>query len=123
MSWHTNKLKMALGLGGVVSLYGLFTMAALFIPYPRIGMGERAFIIIAFVVITLPFILLFSFIMSRRKKKKEALKGEAGGSAAAPDAPSANGQPAVSSPAGSYGNLLAGAEEAVQFLKSSNLGS
>jgi len=115
---------MVVGLGGVVSVYGIFAMAAFLIPYPRLTPYNRALIVVAFFLITLPFVLLFGFIMSRRKKKKEAAAAAASEGASA-DAGAADAQAAAntSTPAGSYGNLSTGAEEAVQFLKSSNLGS
>lgn len=121
MSWHTNKLKSAIGLGGIVSIYGLITLLTFMVPYPRLGMMQRTIIIVAFVLITLPFVLLIGFVMSRRKKKKEAADA-----AAAPpvDAAATNGDaPKLSSPAGSYSDLSTGTEEAVQFLKTSNLGT
>ena len=59
MSWHTNKLKVALGFGGMISFYGIFMMAAYLIPYPQLGYMERTIIVVAFVLLTLPFILLF----------------------------------------------------------------
>ncbi len=115
---------MVVGLGGVVSVYGIFAMAAFMIPYPRLTPYNRALIVVAFFLITLPFVLLFGFIMSRRKKKKEAAAAEASAGASA-DAGAGDAQAAAntSTPAGSYGTLSTGAEEAVQFLKSSNLGS
>lgn len=121
MSWHTNKLKSAIGLGGIVSIYGVVTLLTFMVPYPRLGMMQRTIIIVAFVLITLPFVLLIGFVMSRRKKKKEAADA-----AAAPpvDAAATNGDaPKLSSPAGSYSDLSTGTEEAVQFLKTSNLGT
>ena len=122
MSWHTNKLKVALGFGGMISFYGIFMMAAYLIPYPQLGYMERTIIVVAFVLLTLPFILLFTFLMSRRKKKQKA--AEAAVAAPAADTAGTNGQPtAPSTPSGGYSDLSSGAEEAVQFLKSSNLGT
>jgi type VI secretion system protein ImpL len=84
---------------------------------------ERTIIVVAFILLTLPFVLLFGFIMSRRKKKKEAAAGESSTSTADAGGADAAAAANASAPAGSYGNLSTGAEEAVQFLKSSNLGS
>ncbi|MDI1242781.1 MAG: type VI secretion system membrane subunit TssM [bacterium] len=99
-------------------------MAAIIFPYPRLGYMERTIIVVAFILLTLPFVLLFGFVMSRRKKKKEAQAAEASPSTG-DHAGAATGEAAANTPApaGSYGNLSTGAEEAVQFLKSSNLGS
>ena len=123
MGWHTNKLKMLLGLSGMFSFYGIVILATYLVPIPRLGYMERTVIVIAFVMITLPFVLLSGFLMSRRKKKKEAQEAEASAAAASNgDAPAAAQTP-PSAPAGSYSALTAGAEEAVQFLKTSNLGT
>lgn len=117
-----SKLKMVLGLGGLFSFYGVMTLATLFVPYPRLGYMERTIIIVAFILITLPFILLIGFVMSRRKKKKEAKAAES--AATVSDDAAAGDKPAkLSTPSGDIGGLSSGAEEAVQFLKSSNLGA
>lgn len=126
MSWHTDQLKYALGFGGVLSFYGIFSLITYMVPYPRLGYMERTIIVLAFVLITLPFFLLIGFVISRRKKKKELREAEAGGGVSdASESIDSNGQPAakLSSPAGSYTDLASGAEETVQFLKTSNLGS
>ena len=123
MGWHSNQLKMALGLGGVFSFYGIVALISFIVPYPRLGYTERTIILVAIVLITLPFFLLFGFLMSRRKKKKEAAAAEASASAASNGDAAAAAQAQPSAPAGSYSALTAGAEEAVQFLKTSNLGS
>ena len=122
MSQIGSRLKTILGIGTVFSFYGIVSLATLFYPYPRLGYMERSIIILVFLVLTLPFVLLFAFVMSRRKKKKEAAKADAAAAESKDDASdAANGQPAAA-PVGSY-DLSGGAEEAVQFLKSSNLGS
>ncbi|MEQ1762199.1 MAG: type VI secretion protein IcmF/TssM N-terminal domain-containing protein, partial [Pyrinomonadaceae bacterium] len=125
MKLPTSKLKTLLGIGGLCSFYGVMSLATFLVPYPRLGYMERTIIVVAFILLTLPFILLFGFIMSRRKKKKAAKAAEAAGNVGDAPAAASNGQTAAptSAPAGSYGNLSTGAEEAVQFLKSSNLGT
>lgn len=120
MSWHTDQLKYALGFGGILSFYGIVTMITYLVPLPQLGYYERTAILLAFVLITLPFVALFGFIVARRRKKREqaetaAASGSEQSAAAAPVRSTA--------PAGSYPNLTVGAEEVVQFLKSSNLGS
>ena len=125
MSWHTDQLKYALGIGGFLSFYGIVSLITYMVPYPRLGYMERTIIIVAFVLITLPFVLLFGFVMSRRKKKREQREAEAAGTVSqASESTTDNGQPAkMNAPAGNYGDLATGFEEAVQFLKSSNLGT
>lgn len=120
MSWHTDQLKYALGFGGVLSFYGIVTMITYLVPLPQLGYYERTAILLAFVLITLPFVALFGFIIARRRKKREQAETAAasGSEQAAAAAPARS-----AAPAGSYPNLAVGAEEVVQFLKSSNLGS
>lgn len=121
MSWHTDQLKYALGFGGVLSFYGIVGLLTYLVPYPSLGYMERTIIILAFVLITLPFVLLFGFLIARRGKKKEQL--ESGAAAAASDSEPSSTVQKLNAPAGNYSDLSTGTEEAVQFLKSSNLGS
>lgn len=121
MSQITSKLKVVLGIGSICSFYGLFTMAMYLVPF-RLGYMERTIIVLVFLIVTLPFVILFSWLMSRRKKKKAAKEAEEKDSEGGNDT-AANGQQPAPTPAGSYGSLSSGAEEAVQFLKTSNLGS
>ncbi|HLA95156.1 MAG TPA: type VI secretion system membrane subunit TssM [Pyrinomonadaceae bacterium] len=124
MSWHTYQLKYALGFGGVMSVYGIFTMLTYLVPYPRLGYTERTIIVIAFVLITLPFVLLIAFVSSRRRKKREKKEAEAAGLSQSSESTESNGTaPKLTSPAGSYSDLATSTEEAVQFLKTSNLGA
>src|SRR6188474_911942 len=116
-SWHTSQLTYAFGLGGLLSFYGIFCLVVYILPidiyaWQRIG-------IIVFVLLTLPFVLLIMFVASRRAKKKER-------QAEAADQASNGSQAAVSvqrsASVGKYPELTRGAEETIQFLKSSNLG-
>lgn len=80
-------------------------------------------VIIAIVLLTLPFALVGMYLVSRRSKKEAkaqelaaqeaAAAGQAGTEAAAPAK--------LSAPSGNYGELTISAEEAVQYLKGSNL--
>ncbi len=126
-SSQISRLKMALGITGLFSFYGIVGLVTMFFPYPRLGVYERTAIVVAFILITLPFILLIGFVANRRKKKKAALEAEAtagaAGAAAGDDAAAATSQASTSTAVGDIGGLSSGAEEAVQFLKSSNLGA
>lgn len=113
-----NQIKYALGIGGTLSLYSVIALAIYVIPYPRFGYFERTLVLIAIFLITLPFVLLIGFVSSRRKKKKLAAEADA---KAAESAPSEEKAAAVTAPAGKFSELNIGAEEAVQFLKTSNL--
>src|SRR5262249_48711065 len=83
------------------------------------------------ILLTLPFALLMGYVATRRSKKKEekAAAAAAAGSEQAGAAPAGNGATAaaaapakLTSPAGRYADLATGAEEVVEFLKTSNLG-
>lgn len=116
------RLKTALGIGGLFSFYGIVAIITMAVPYQRIGYLERTLILVAFFLITLPFVLLFGFVMAKRKKKKEAAAVEAKGEEAQLKEGDDKGAK-LAAPAGSYGELGVGAEETVQFLKTSNLAS
>ncbi len=119
-SWHTSQLTYALGLGGMLSFYGIVTIIVYMLPASSVGYTEKI-VIIGLVLITLPFVLLFSFFRSRRRKKLEAAEAAAQPAAEASEAvaPSAPAAKAV----GSYPETEAGLQEVVQFLRSSKLGS
>lgn len=120
MSWHSDQLKYALGLSGLISFYGVVSVGVWLI-------GERLsydmayrVVIIGIVLLTLPIALIAGYFVTRRSKKVEAAQAAAtaeqsGDPAAAP--------PKISAPTGNYGELTTSAEEAVQFLKTSNLGA
>ena len=119
MSWQTDQLKYAFGLGGMMSFYGIVGLIVYMIPAASVGNNQKI-VIIALVLLTLPFALIIMFVASRRSKKKARLEAEAT-SQSAETAPVEN-QPAKLAPAGSYADLTTSTEEAVQFLKQSNLG-
>jgi len=121
MSQISSKLKTVLGIGGICSFYGIVSIGMFLIPI-RLGYMERTIIVLVFLIVTLPFVILFSWLLSRRKKKKAEKAAEEKAPEAAGDA-AANGQPAAPAPAGAFGSLSSGAEEAVQFLKTSSLGT
>lgn len=128
MSWHTDQLKYALGLGGLVSFYGLISIIIL-VGGNRFGIElTYQIVVIAIVLLTLPFALIIGFVVARRAKKKEKAEEQAAQAAAA-NAQSAsengqNGQPApqkTGAPSGKYEELTSNADTAVNFLKTSNL--
>jgi type VI secretion system protein ImpL len=125
-SWHTSQLTYALGFGGMMSFYGIVMVLVYMMPSPWATFDQRI-VIIVFVLLTLPFVLLIGFFVSRRAKKKER-QAEAAAAAPAPEqvtAQAGNGSSAagkLNAPAGTYGDLTTGAEEVVQFLKTSNMG-
>jgi type VI secretion system protein ImpL len=80
-------------------------------------------VIIAIVLLTLPFALIGGYVASRRQKKaEEAAQKEAEVQAA--EAGEAGAAPQkLGSPTGKYDELTTSTEEVVQFLKNSNLGA
>ncbi|MBP7476767.1 MAG: hypothetical protein KA810_16080, partial [Pyrinomonadaceae bacterium] len=124
-SWHTSQLTYAFGIGGMMSFYGIMGLVAYMLPSNMISTNGRI-IFIALVLLTLPFALLFTYLVARRRKRREAAEEAA---AANTSAQSDKANPEVDTPAKlkapsvTYGDLERGIQETVDFLKSSNLGS
>src|SRR5690606_34276179 len=120
-SWATGQLKYAVGLGSIMSFYGIVGAIVLMMPEGSIGRNQKV-IVIVLLLLTLPFTLLTGYLAARRSKKKAKNKATdaAGHTADAPaaDAPAAK----TAAPAGTYPDITSSTEEVVQFLKSSNLG-
>ncbi len=117
------QLRWALGIGGLMSLYGVVSLII------WVG-GERLrtpysyrIVFIAVILLTLPFVLFIAFVSSRRKKKKERLAQEAKDAAnQASEQSAAAPAQKVATPVAADSDMSKGAEEVVQFLKTSNLG-
>jgi type VI secretion system protein ImpL len=122
-SWQAQQLKYAFGIGSFMSFYGIVGLIVYMLPTTTVG-NPTKIVIIALVLLTIPFALLIAFLGARRNKKK-AEKAE---TAAVPAAQASEGAPAdaqpqkLAAPSGNYADLNGGAEEVAQFLKSSNLG-
>ncbi|MGH9946339.1 MAG: type VI secretion system membrane subunit TssM [Pyrinomonadaceae bacterium] len=123
MSWQFDQLKYAFGFGTLFSFYGIVAFIVYYLPPGAGGSYTYKIVIIAMLIITLPFFLLIGFVASRRSKKKAAKEAAAAetAQAATGEAGSAPAQKAVT-PTGQYPDLSTTTEETVQFLKSSNLG-
>lgn len=130
-SWQFQTLKYASGFAGLMTFYGIAGFITMYV-LPQMGITNSRtvqFAIIAgLIVLTLPIALVGMLISSHRAKKarraEEAAAAEAAGggsaeAAAASTAAAPAGQAAAAVPAG----LAEGAEEVVQFLKTSNLGA
>ena len=119
MSWQTNQLKYAFGLGGLVSFYGLVSLIV-FIGGRQFGLHlTYQIVIVAIILLTLPFALVIGY-FATRKKKVEKEKVEQPAEAKAAD----NGEPQpakTGAPNGKYVDLTQNADTAIQFLKSSNI--
>jgi len=121
-SWHVGQLKYALGLGSIMSFYGIVTMIVVMMPEGSVGRNQKV-VVIVLVLLTMPFTMLVGFLAARRSKRKKekeeaAAAGKDAGEKAVPEKAAAE----VSAPVGENADLASRAEEAVQFLKSSNLG-
>lgn len=119
-SWQVGQLKYALGIGALMSFYGVVTFIVVAAPEGSFLKNQR-YVVIALILITLPFTLLGGYLVSRRSKKKAAKEAAAAETAAAP-ADTAQKAAAPGAPQGNYATLGSSAEEVVQFLKTSNLG-
>jgi type VI secretion system protein ImpL len=123
-SWQISQLKFAFGIGSLMTFYGVVGFIVMMLPPGMMGNNTKVVTIIL-ILLTLPFTLLLTWFASRRGKKKEE---KAAAEAAAAKAGGENGAspgaaPAVAgAPTGQYPGLAQSTEEAVQFLKSSNLG-
>lgn len=84
-------------------------------------------VIIAIVLLTLPFALVGAYLVSRRSKKEakaqEALAAQEAQAAGQTGTDAAAAPAKLSAPSGNYNELTTSAEEAVQYLKGSNLNS
>src|SRR4051812_5607740 len=103
----SSQLKLAVGIGGFMSIYGIAGLIVYMVP----AGNSTKIVLIALILLTVPFALLTGWLISRRGKKKKAKEAAAAAAAkAAPQDASAaesdNGSGAVpaklTSPAGSY---------------------
>ncbi len=121
-SFHVNQLKFAFGLGGMLSFYGLVMVIVWMLP-PTTASYNYKIAVVAAVLLTLPFALIIMFVASRRaKKKRKQLEAEKAGNAEAAAVPQQQQQQQVAANAGVDTDIDAGAQETIQFLRSSNLG-
>jgi type VI secretion system protein ImpL len=135
-SWQISQLKFAFGIGGFMSFYGIVGLIVYMLPASTASYNQKI-VVIALILLTMPFTLLVGYVVARRSKKKEEKAAAAVTAAAAGTAPAADGTPSAVStgdgegpaapakftaPAGTYTDLNSGLEEVVQFLKGSNLG-
>ncbi|MGI8544388.1 MAG: type VI secretion system membrane subunit TssM [Aridibacter sp.] len=120
-SWHTSQLKYALGLTSIMSFYGMVSIAVWFLG-DSLGyaMAYRV-VIIAFVLLTLPFALVGSYLVSRRSKKA-AIKAEEEDKESNESVDDVKQKEPVKS-VNSNEDVSKGAEEVIEFLKNSNLGA
>lgn len=116
---HGSQIKTALGISALVSFYGIASLLVWF-GGSALGIGIHwQIIIIALLLITWPFAILINYFRKKRAARKEAV-------AAAPQVAGQQQAPqqaaASSAPRHVYDELARGAEEAVQWLRSTRLG-
>ncbi len=120
-SWHVNQLKFAFGLTSIMSFYGVVSVAVWLLGDTLgYGMAYRV-VIIAMVLLTLPFALVGNYFATRRKKKAEAKEEEA--EVSKEEAKSSTKNRTSTAQIESDEDVSKGAEEVIQFLKGSNLGT
>jgi type VI secretion system protein ImpL len=111
------QLNSILGISALVSFYGIASLLVVFFG-PTIGLSYAwEIIIIALLLLTLPFVFLINYMRKRRARKREAAQSPApeAGAAAKPNK-------GGNAPKRIYEELARGAEEAVQWLRSTRLG-
>lgn len=121
MSSHGDQLKYALGISSLVTFYGVASLIVFYLG-PQFGIGlTYQIVLVALILITLPFALVINAVRKRRAAKAEAAAAAAAGgeAEAATDAAPQKGK----APARAFEELTRGAEEAVQWLKSTMLGA
>lgn len=124
MSWHSNQLSYALGIGGMVSLYGIMSLGIYYLG-PMLGLGTvSVIVIIALLLLTWPIAILFMYFRRKRAARREAEAAASGDEA--PQAKAAQKSKGAAAAAASNArvseDVTRDAEEAVQWLKSSRLG-
>src|SRR5258705_3349612 len=117
MSAQVSQIKSILGISALVSFYGIASLAVVFLG-PSIGIPfVWEIVIIALLLLTLPFAILIAYFSKRRARKREA--AEAAALNAEGDQPPVK---AGAAPKRVYEELTRGAEEVVQWLRSTRLG-
>lgn len=121
MSQHGDQLKYALGISSLVTFYGIASLIVFYLG-PQFGIGlTYQIVLVALILITLPFALVINSVRKRRAAKKEAAAAAVSTEAASEDAPQKGKAGTI--PARAFEELSRGAEEAVQWLRSTRLGS
>jgi type VI secretion system protein ImpL len=115
-----SQLSYLLGISAYVSLYGIACLLVWFIGSSLGFEVSTQIIIIALILLTLPFAILINHFRKKRASKKEAA-AEAAAATATADSPPAEKTPAA--PKRVYDELLRSAEEATQWLRGTPLGS
>ncbi|MEJ7617380.1 MAG: type VI secretion system membrane subunit TssM [Pyrinomonadaceae bacterium] len=121
MSAHINYIKSLLGVSAILSFYGIASIGVWFLG-SQFGLSvTMEIVLIAFLLATLPFVMLFAYM--RRKREAKAQLAEA--AAPPPQLTDSAKRPAQQpvAPIGTYTDVTNGAEEAAQWLKSTRLGS
>ncbi|MCO6510926.1 MAG: type VI secretion system membrane subunit TssM, partial [Aridibacter famidurans] len=111
----------ALGIGGFMSFYGVVGLIVwLMGDYLGWNPGSRV-VIIALILLTLPFALVGNYFRTRRARKKEEKEAEAEPAAKTEGAAAGDGK--AVKPVASSEEVSKGADEVISFLKSSDLGA
>ncbi len=120
-SWQITQLKYAFGVSGLMSFYGIVSMATWLLG-DRFGYSfTQRIVIIVLVLLTLPIALVAGYATKRRSKKKEAAATEV--EAKTEEKPTDDKAQKLAVPTGNYDDLSKNSEEVIQFLKTSNLGA
>ena len=118
-SWQVDQLKYAFGLGGMFSFYGIVGLIVWLVGDQYGYSATQRIVVLLLVLLTLPIALVIGLLASRRRKKREQKLQDSEAKQVSSEAEPQK----TASPAGNFDELTKGAEEVVQFLKSSNLGA
>ena len=75
-SWARGQLSYAFGIGGYMSFYGIVGLIVYMLPSTTASYNQKI-VIIALVLLTMPFTLLVGWLVTRRSAKKERKAAEA----------------------------------------------
>ena len=117
-SQHLSQLKYALGFGFLFSFYGIAGLIVWILGEKFGVQTSTQIVIIALLLLTLPFALVIGYFVSRRNKKKEEQPVEE----KAMESSDAEKPQKLASPTGNYEDIDKSILEVVEFLKGSNLG-
>jgi type VI secretion system protein ImpL len=117
MSSHGDQIKSLLGISAMVSFYGIASLLVWFLG-DKFGLGvTETVVLIALLLMTWPIIIIINYFRKRKAAKEEAA------SLPQPGSVQTFSNPAVQTPTGTYDELKAGAEQAVQWLRNRLSGS
>ncbi|MEJ7712174.1 MAG: type VI secretion system membrane subunit TssM [Pyrinomonadaceae bacterium] len=123
MSAQINQIKSLLGVSAILSFYGVASIGVWFLG-SQFGLSvTMEIVLIALLLATLPFVLLFAYMRQKRAAAPPPPPSPSDLPAAQPAEEAKQPAQKIAAPTGTYTDMTNGAEEAVQWLKSTRLAS